>query len=359
MKLIDRYLIQQVLPFSALVMLLLTCLSALFVFIDQQGDIGVGSYGMTEALLVTALSLPQQAFQLLPIAALIGALLGLGNLARGSELIVLRSAGVSVARIAGSAAGAGAIMLLIGGVVGEFFAPPLQAYSDQVKTFAKYSHVSFAGRSGLWVKDGSRVISIARQSTDSVFGGVYLYDLAEDADGHQHLVSVARAERAEFISGKSWLLKGYVDSVFGVDQLVNHRLATFALQTEINPEFLGVAVINSDALPVRGLLRYLSHLRANSLGTHTWEVALWTRIARSLSTVLMCMLAVPFVFGSLRSVGAGSRLVVGIIVGVIYFLVNRTLENSGEVYGFSPLVIAWGPVGLLALVTAVGIARVR
>jgi lipopolysaccharide export system permease protein len=65
------------------------------------------------------------------------------------------------------------------------------------------------------------------------------------------------------------------------------------------------------------------------------------------------------VFGSLRSAGAGSRIVIGIIVGVVYFLINRTLENSGEVYGLSPFLVAWSPAMLLVVATTLGIARVR
>jgi lipopolysaccharide export system permease protein len=110
---------------------------------------------------------------------------------------------------------------------------------------------------------------------------------------------------------------------------------------------------------VRGLYRYVQQLRANGLESRSWEMALWSRVSLSVSTVLLCMLAVPFVFGPLRSAGAGSRTVIGIIVGVVYFLINRTLENSGDVYGLNPLMVAWAPAVALAIVTAVAIARVR
>ena len=114
-----------------------------------------------------------------------------------------------------------------------------------------------------------------------------------------------------------------------------------------------------DSLPLRALLGYIRHLRANDLAARPWEVALWSRLARSLSTVVLCMLAVPFVLGPLRSSGAGLRIVLGIAIGVIYFLVNRTLENSGAIYGMPPLVIAWAPLAVLSVVTAVALARAR
>ena len=359
MTLLDRYLARQVLWYSLLVMAVLMCLAALFVFIEQQDDIGVGSYGMLDALVVTALLAPQQAFLLLPVGALIGALVGLGNLARGSELVVIRGAGVSAFRVALAAGGAGLLLLLGGAVLGEVVAPPLEAYAHQIKTFGKYTNLSFAGRAGIWVKDGSRIISIQQQSADNIFGGMYFYGLDSGADGRQRLTLLARADRAEFSRDRIWRLRNYVESAFAADGVTTRALDQFEARSDISREFLGIAVVEPSTLPVRGLYRFVKHLRANGLETRAWEVALWSRISRSLSTVLLCMLAVPFVFGPLRSAGAGSRTVIGIVVGLIYFLINRTLENSGDVYGLDPQLVAWGPAALLALVTGVAIARVR
>jgi len=359
MNLLDRYLARQVLWYTLLVMAVLVTLAALFVFIDQQSDVGVGSYGMLDALFVTALMVPQQAFQLLPVAALIGALFGLGNLARGSELIVVRAAGVSVLRVALAAAGAGVVLLAVGGVLGEVLAPPLEAYAQQIKTFGKYSDFSFAARAGIWVKDGNRIISIQQQSADTVYGGLYVYTVEAGADGRQHLAALARADRAEVVAGHGWLLWNFADSTLGADAVAVRHAPTLQVAGGISPEFLGIAVVEPVSLPIRGLWRYVQHLRANGLEARSWEVALWSRISRSLSTVLLCMLAVAFVFGPLRSAGTGSRAVIGIIVGVVYFLINRTLENSGDVYGLNPLLVAWAPAALLAVVTGVALARVR
>ena len=359
MTLLDRYLARQVLWYTLLVMAVLLCLALLFVFIEQQDDIGIGAYGMLDALIVTALLAPQQAFLLLPVGALIGALVGLGNLARGSELVVIRGAGVSVLRVALAAGGAGVLLLAGGALLGEAVAPPLEAYAHQLKTFRKYTNLSFAGRTGIWVKDGARIISIQQQSADNIFGGMYFYGLESGSDGRQHLALLARADRAEFARDRVWRLRNYAESVLSAEGVATRQLDQFEARSDISREFLGIAVVEPSTLPVRGLYRFVEHLRANGLEARAWEVALWSRIARSVATVLLVMLAVPFVFGPLRSAGAGSRTVIGIAVGLVYFLINRTLENSGDVYGLDPLLVAWGPVALLAALTAVAIARVR
>jgi len=359
MNLLDRYLARQVLVYTGLVMAVFVVLAALFVFIDQQSDIGKGSFGMVDAIVVTALLLPQQAFQLLPVAALIGALLGLGNLARGSELIVIRATGGSVARVARAAAAAGVLMLVVALLFGEFLAPPLEAYANQVKTTGKYSDFSFAGGGHVWLKEGQRMISIDRQTTSTAYGGVRIYELEADANGRQQLAMAAAADRAEIAGPSQWRLRGYAMTRPAETPVVTRADAVFDWPIAINPEFLAVAAVDPDTLPLRAVYRYIRHLQSNDLEAHTWEVSFWSRIARSLATVVLCMFAVPFVFGPLRASGAGSRTLIGILVGVAYFLINRTLENSGQVYGLSPLLIAWAPFGVLTTVTLVAIRRTR
>src|ERR1700742_4511749 len=102
MTVLDRYIVRSILGFVLLAETVLLILGGLVIFIDQQDDIGVGQYGTLNALMVTLLTLPQQTYELLPVTALIGSLLGLGQLARGSELVVIRATGVSTQRIAGA-----------------------------------------------------------------------------------------------------------------------------------------------------------------------------------------------------------------------------------------------------------------
>lgn len=145
-----RYVIRAVLGYTLLVMMVLLALSALYLFITQQDEIGIGTYSVEDAFLYVGLSLPQYAFDLLPIAALIGALLALGNMARSMELIVVRTSGVSTLRIAAWVALAGVGLMLLTGVLGELVAPPLEQYGRRMKTFEKFHDYSLAGNRSAW-----------------------------------------------------------------------------------------------------------------------------------------------------------------------------------------------------------------
>jgi lipopolysaccharide export system permease protein len=306
--------------------------------------------------LFTVLNIPQQAFELMPIAVLIGGLLGLGILARGSELVVVRAAGVSVARIAVSAGIAGLLIALLTALLGEVVAPPMQKFARQQKAFSKFSDVSFAGSGSAWVKDGNTIISVHEQSGDNLFGGVFVFRFANP----RVLVSVGHATRA--ILGQTaghWQLDGYTESRFEDDRVVATPRTRLELETKVNPGFLGIAASEPRQLPSLDLWKLIGHLRANGLEAESYLFAFWSRIARTCAVIIVAILAVPFALGPLRSSGAGARIVIGVLIGVAFFLVQRTLESGSIVFNLDPLILAWIPTAALTLLTFILIARTR
>ncbi len=355
MTLLDRYLARTVLVHTLMVMGVLLALMSLVTFIGQQDDIGQGSYDVSGAFLFTFLQLPQQAYELLPIGALIGAIIGLGGLARDSELTVVRAAGVSVLRIAGSAALAGVVVAAALWVIGEYFAPPADQYARQYKVFSRYSQLEIAGSRSAWVRQGSWFINVRRQAAENLFGGVYVYQL----DENRQLRLVGRAETAARDDSGHWVLSRYAESQLG-DGAVRVRASARELTgAEFNADFLGLAVNEPGSLPLADLYSYSEHLKANDLDASAWEIAFWSRIARLVAAVVVCVFAVPFAFGPLRQAGAGARTVLGIMAGVLFILLTQTLENSGQVYDLNPLLVAWGPTLLLAAIAGVAIWRTR
>jgi lipopolysaccharide export system permease protein len=354
-NLLDRYIARTILVHTLMVMAVLLALMTLVTFIGQQDDIGQGSYNVTAAFVVTFLQLPQQAYELLPIGALIGAIMGLGGLARDSELTIVRAAGVSVARIALSAAFAGIIVAASLWVIGEYFAPPADQYARQYKIFSRYSQLEIAGSRSAWVREGTWFINVRRQAAENLFGGVYVYEL----DANRRLARVGRAETAAQDSAGLWVLSSYAETRLGEESVRTRAAERELTGAEFNADFLGLAVSEPGSLPLADLYGYSEHLKANDLDASAWEIAFWSRIARLAGAVVVCVFAVPFAFGPLRSAGAGARTVLGIMAGVLFILLTQTLENSGQVYDLNPLLVAWGPTLLMAAIAAVAIWRTR
>jgi lipopolysaccharide export system permease protein len=357
MGVLGRYVARTVLAYTGLVMLVLVALGALFLFIGQQDDIGVGSYTSSQALLFVALNLPSYLFQLLPVAALIGSLLGLGNLARGSELVVMRASGVTTWRMCLWLGGAGLILASLMFVVGEYVAPPLGQYARQMKVFAKFDEFSLAGSRGTWVRDGDTIISVDQQSASTRFGGIKVFQL--DAD--RRLRSVARADSARVARDKVWKLDKYVETTFAADgsSAAVTRDAEKEVRTSLSPEFLGLAIAEPETMGLRDLVDYIGHLQRNDLLSSQYEAALWSRIARFAAVLLVVMLALAFSTGSMRSSGQGARTVIGVLIGAGFVLLSQTLESSGQLFNLSPWLVGWIPTALLGMLTGTLLWRHR
>ncbi|HEX3915575.1 MAG TPA: LPS export ABC transporter permease LptG [Steroidobacteraceae bacterium] len=355
MNILDRYIYRTVLLYTLMAMLVLLALGALVLFITQQSDIGVGSYSAGDAFLFTLLNLPQTAFELLPIGAMIGALMGLGNLAAGSELVVTRASGVSVWRIAWPVGLAGLSLALVMFGIGEYAAPTMAQLAKREKTTSKLANVSFAGTSSAWVKDGNRILRVQTGEVDRAFGGVSVFEL----DGPTRLRSIQRAARISVANPGRWSLHNVATSRFDKDRVVGETDSEITLSTGVNPAFLSLAATDPQLLTLHGLASYIDHLRRNHLETAAYEIGYWSRIARLFAVIVVTLLALPFVFGPLRTTGAGTRTVVGVLLGVVFFLITRTVENGGQLLNVDPALVGWLPTAVIGLCTLVAISRTR
>jgi lipopolysaccharide export system permease protein len=73
----------------------------------------------------------------------------------------------------------------------------------------------------------------------------------------------------------------------------------------------------------------------------------------------MTMLALPFVLGSLRSAGAGARMVIGLVIGLGYYVLGELSANTGQVFALDPVVAAWAPSSVLLIITMLAVVRLR
>jgi len=356
MRIINFYIFKAIIGSTLLVLGVLLSLGAFIEFISQLDDIGTGAYGFFEALSYTALKLPRFAGGVLPVSVLLGGLLGMGALATHSELIVLRASGVSLARIGEAAFYTGVVLAVIGALLSEFVSPPLDRYARQMKALAKNSEVGIAGGGSAWLRDGNLFFNINRAEDGIGFGGVYVYRINVDGDG---LVAIGRSRSADVDVFNNWSFEDYGETNFSPEGITVFDRPNAVEPGKLNPDVLDLTEVRTSSLGAAELWRYIQYLKNNGLDAEEYEIAFWGRIAAIAGIAIMCVLAVPFVMGSLRTSGAGARMLVGVAIGLIYFLMNNTLKDSAEVFNLSPVLMGWAPTILLAVVAGTLISRTR
>lgn len=355
MKILHRYLLLSIIFPVGLVLAVLLTLGALVKLVAQLDDLGVGGYHLLDAFFLVLLQMPTIIAQVLPIATLLGALLGLGTLAGRSELIVLRAAGLSPWSLAGSVLGTGLLLGLLTLALSLYAAPPLERYARQQRELAKFGQAGVSAGKSTWIRDQRNILNVLPPSEEYPQGTV----LAFRFDDQGGLEALGRADSVRANPDGQWFVNNYSETRFTPTLIYQQKFSKRLLLEDVNPELLGLTVVREDTMTGPALWRYREYLQRSGLEARRYEVAFWSRLSAVVAVPLMCVLAMPFVLGPLRSGGAGARLLAGLGIGLAWFLLSRTLSDGGEVWHLNTLAIAWLPTCLLALLTLGAVARTR
>ncbi|MEO9332853.1 MAG: LPS export ABC transporter permease LptG [Pseudomonas sp.] len=341
---LDRYIGTQVFFAILAVLGIILGLALLFAFIDELGDLNKGDYGLGQALWYVLLTAPRRAYEMLPMAALIGCLIGLGTLASNSELTIMRAAGVSIGRIVWAVMKPMLVLMLAGILIGEYVAPLTENQAQADRALAQGGGAAQSSKRGMWHRQGQEYVHINAVQPGGVLLGVTRYRF----DDERRLLSASFARRAEY-RDNHWMLSNVKTTLLHEDhsEVVSQREERWDI--ELNPELLGTVVMEPEALSVTGLWQYIHYLSEQGLNNARYWLAFWTKVLQPLVTGALVLMAISFIFGPLRSVTLGQRVFTGVLVGFIFRIAQDLLGPSSLVFGFSPLLAVLVPAGICAL----------
>lgn len=335
MRLLDRHIGSNVLLGITITLLILVVLVGFVTLMDELGDVGKGDYATADAFYYVLLNLPRRAYEVFPMAVLLGSLVGLGGLANHSELVAMRAAGVSLARIIISVLKAGILATLVVLVIGEAIAPNTEQYAERMRASKMSQQITLKSKYGFWARDGSSFVNIRQILPGSQLKDIYIYEFSPE----RQLQVSTHADFAQYQDGR-WLLRGISQTRFLDGHVESRSMDQATWDSLLNPNILNVVVVRPTMLPVWGLYQYIDFMQRNGQEVVIYEVAFWSKVIMPLVTLVMVFLAVPFVFGVLRSVGIGQRIFAGSLMGLAFFLMNKVLGHMAVVFSLNPLFAA-------------------
>lgn len=331
MRKLDSYIRNSILLAIAAVLAVIVGLALLFAFIDELGDVE-GTYTLANALWYVLLTMPRRLYEMLPMAALIGCLIGLGALASSSELTVMRAAGVSLRRIVWAVMKPMLLVMLGGILIGEYIAPASEQMAQASRSMAQGSGAAQSSKYGVWHRQGREYVHINAVQPDGVLFGVTRYQF----DDVRQLMSASFARKGQF-ADNAWQLEDVVTTRFNGDSTEVSQAPTERWQVELTPELLGTVVVDPESLPLTGLWRYTHYLSEQGLASGRYWLAFWTKLLQPVVTAALVLMAISFIFGPLRSVTLGQRIFTGVLVGFVFKIAQDLLGPSSLVFGFTPL----------------------
>lgn len=357
-RLVDRYLGRASMLATLLVWSGLTLLSMMFQLLGELRSMQ-NDYTAGDVFWFVALTTPRLAYQVFPVSALLGTLLGVGGLAAANELVTFRTSGVSRLRLAGAAL-TGAVLLTIPVMImGEWVAP---AAEHQARAFRLSEMVDVAivgGLRGVWLRDGSDIVNIQlpllsadRGEQSIAFNNVVIYGFSDQVE----LKTITRAASASHQDG-AWTLHGVSEIHFDDSGATVERGEQRAWATEVKPGLLDSAVTRPWLLSLRSLAGYLDYLRENSLDDTIYQAAFWDKLVFPFTVIALVLAGMPFVFGSARSQNVGVRLFIGMMLGGLFMVVDRMVQNFGDAYQIPAMASHVLPPLLLATAAIVMLRR--
>lgn len=355
MNILTGYIVKEVLKGSFLALLLLLTLFNLFTFSDELKDLGKGSYQLKEIFMFLALKTPTVFYELLPSGALIGSIFVLGAMANNSEVIAMRAAGLSVFWVIRSVMLAGVFLVIIGGTIGELIAPDMERAAQFLKNTSQNDRVVMRAKYGIWLREGNSFINIRQISGKNQLNDISFYYLDKD----HHLKLVKHAQTGEFIGKEKWQLQDVRMTRLFEKSVNASSVPEDRWQTSIAPDLLNIVVVTTTNLSSYDLAKYIDFLKENNQKSQTFEAAFWARVLNPFVTFVMLLVSTPFVIGIKRGTGVGARLIIGILIGLSFNILDQLISHLGIVYSFNPLLTALLPSTLVLMAAAYAINRLR
>jgi len=335
---LDRYIVSTVSGAMIVVLLVVVSLDLVFLFIAQMNNLKL-DYQMTQALMFTITKIPERVYEYLPLSAFVGCLVGLGSLASSSELVVIRAAGVSTGRIVWSVMKPAVVFVIIGTLLGEYVIPSTDDLAYSRKAVEQGAESTLAIKTGVWYREGNTFMHFNVVQAHGVLNGVSLFRF-----GKQHwLVSARFAQRAIYQRGE-WLLENIRETTLSPERATVHYYSSQVWDTGLKPDILKTLAADPMDLSISELYAYSKYLDEQGLNATSYLMAFWKKILRPLTTVVMVLLAISFIFGPLRSVTMGFRVFSGIIVGLVFTFAQDLLGPSSLVFGFNPILATLLPL---------------
>lgn len=346
MKILDRYITILLLKTTGLALLVLLALFAVLSLIDQLGDAGRGNYDVIKVIEYVFLTLPRLAFELAPIAAVIGGMTTLGILAHNSELVIIHVAGVSRFRLALSLLKGGLLIVLAALLVGELLAPYSEHTAQHMRSVALSKQIAVNTGNGFWSRDGSSFINIRKILPGDQVEDIYIYEF----DDEDRLRASTYARRGSYVNDQ-WLLEDIEQSIIDNDKVIRNDLKLAAWESLLNPEVINLVTIKPDYLTLWGLLEYIGYLKQNAQNSQRYEQALWSKLVTPFTILVLIVLAVPLVRSGSRTVAIGQRVFMGCLAGLIFHVANQISGQMGMVYTIHAAVSATLPTLVVASLT--------
>jgi lipopolysaccharide export system permease protein len=347
MKRLDRYVEASTFRTLLLVASGLTGLFSLLEFVDQLRDVGQGHYGVLDAFIYVALTIPSRLLQVMPVAFLLASLFALGGLSNDSELIAMQAIGLSERQIVGWVLKLAVPIVIVLFLVAEFVIPPAQRLAQAQRMSAMASEASLNDSNGFWAQSDHQYLNVRWVDPGNVPRDIDIYGFSKNGE----LETFIHADSAKIQTPDTWLLSGVLRKQLLASEVKTERLDTLPWSSFLRPPQVQLLILPAESMPPIELYGYIRELKQHHHQAARLEQAFWTKVSMPLPMIAMILVSAPFVFGPPRARSAGQRITIGVGIGIVFTLFQQITSLVSLLLDLNPAFAAMAPSLLLIAAT--------
>jgi lipopolysaccharide export system permease protein len=355
MKVIDRYLVVHTLWGILLVLSFLIILVSLMELLMQVNQLGKGDYGMQDAFAYIALTIPKRMVELIPVSILLGSIISLGMLSDRNELTAMQASGISPLRICGSVLFLGAGFVLITFFIAEYIAPTFDQQARIRRSKAIYAERIKITKSGFWARHGEAFIHVKKTIAGGTAAELDIFQL--DAQGRLH--SYIHARQAVISENGTWLLFDTEEKIFTDQGITSARKKHRSLKSFLSAQQVAILELPADSLSLSDLFHYIQGLKQRGQNAERYALAFWQKMSWPFASLAMILISLTFIFGHVREISSGTRILLACMVGVGIYLLNHIIGSLGVLLNLHPASVTMLPILIIAIVSIALLRRLQ
>ena len=325
-----KYLFYRFITGLSVSLIVLVSIEIFFSFTAELKYLNVGNYGIVPIVKYTILSIPKSILIMFPYAVLIGSMLSLGAMASDMEFISMHAAGISITKVIMIIMVQAFLVSTIFYAASDTFVPKFTKKAESKKNTALNKKLVF-NHNGVWFKDKNSFIKINEIYSDDNLKGITLYKY----DSNNSLSSIKIIRDANYVNDQ-WNLIDIEETFLNTEPVTKKYSDKEVTSTFIDQRLINIKTNKSESLSLRDVVRNIRYLKNNNLDSDIQRKIFWEKLFKPLSTIIMLFLSMPFIFGRQRSSNMSKRIVLGLFIGIIFFIVTSILPNLGMVLGITP-----------------------
>jgi len=348
-----RYFVIAILRGYVIVAMALLALFALFAFMEEAGDIGEGAYSARDALLFVAMGLPVTLLDLAPFIVVLGTIFGLAGFLRTQELLAVRAAGQSLLSIAGYAAIAALLGLVIL-VPLEFSARPLLQQGLLYRLSEQSPDGNLLDRNGSWIARNNTFVYVG-----SLAGGQRPSDISEFVfDDTLALTRFTHARAADILAPERWRLRDVDIRRIRPDGHEREIRSDMEWQPIWYPAQL-LREFPLGSLTLAELRQQMAFLEASATPNAAPALEFWRRLLAPLMILSFAVLGAGLI-GAVRPRSSGGLVILsGIALAIGLYLFLQIGINAGARFGLTPALAVTLPTAALCALAGALLKRIH